>query len=237
MSKLNLFASSCVLCGDSASDSVSLCTACREDLPWMGTSCSQCGAALPDNTPGLNSGIPCGQCQAVPPAVDYTISALSYLSPVDHLVLQLKFRQQLSCASILADLLYQHLVSCEIQDLQLRPSLILPVPLHPKRLMSRGFNQSLEIARPIGKRLAIPVSTNAIIRIKDTQPQTQLNAKQRRNNLRNGFALKSDGYFDNVPHVVILDDVVTTGATCNELARLLKQAGVGKVGVWSVARA
>lgn len=200
-------------------------------------SCSQCGAAMPDNTPGLSAGALCGQCQAVSPAVDYTISALSYLSPVDHLILELKFRQQLSCASILADLLYHRLVSSKESDLQEKPSLIIPVPLHHKRLKSRGFNQSLEIARPIGKRLSIPVSTNAVIRTRDTPPQTQLNARQRRNNLKNGFALKYDGCFDDVSHVVILDDVVTTGATCNELARLLKQAGVGKVGVWSVARA
>ncbi|MCK5905419.1 MAG: ComF family protein, partial [Gammaproteobacteria bacterium] len=107
-------------------------------------------------------------------------------------------------------------------------------PLHNKRSRQRGFNQALEIAQPIAKELNIPISANAIKRIKYTEAQSLLSAVERRKNLRNSFALSKPIIAE---HIVLVDDVVTTGTTVYELATLLKKSGVRKVGVWAVARA
>jgi len=108
------------------------------------------------------------------------------------------------------------------------------VPLHKKRLRKRGFNQALEIARPIAKTLNIPMEKYAIKRAKQTEAQSLLNAAERKKNLRHSFSLIKP---ITAKHVVIIDDVVTTGATVFELADLLKKSGVERVGVWAVARA
>jgi ComF family protein len=111
---------------------------------------------------------------------------------------------------------------------------IIPVPLHKKRIRQRGFNQALEIARPIAKGLDIPILGNVIQRTKYTQAQSLLSAVERRKNLRRSFAVVKPITAD---HIVLLDDVVTTGTTVYELAILLKKQGVKTVGVWAVARA
>jgi ComF family protein len=114
------------------------------------------------------------------------------------------------------------------------PDCIVPVPLSKKRLRQRGFNQSAELARAVSKNYPIPLNLHAIARGRDTRAQTGLHRQQRLQNIR--------GAFDQVRamdagHVAILDDVVTTGSTVNELARVLKRAGVERVDVWSIARA
>jgi len=180
----------------------------------------------------------CGACQSNPPAVDYTISALHYFPPVDYMITELKFNHKLTSAAILSGLLIQRLHKLFDQaPASEMPELIIPVPLYKQRLWTRGFNQAVEIARPVAKTFSIPMSKNTIIRIKNTSPQTKLTATQRSKNIRNSFTLENVEELSGVSHIVILDDVVTTGATCNELAKLLKKAGVKTVGVWSIARA
>lgn len=229
--------SSCLLCDTlvdlNAHNGISLCQGCFNDLPWMQQACRQCGAACS----GCSTQSPvCGACQKKPPPVDYTLSALSYVSPVNYLITQLKFHHQLSAAAILSELLYLS-IKPEIARMTDKPDIIIPAPLHNKRLIKRGFNQAVEIARPLAKSLSLPLEKNAVKRIKNTLPQSELNASQRRNNIRGSFELVKTDILRRASHVVILDDVVTTGATCNELARVLKQAGVATVGVWSAARA
>jgi len=114
------------------------------------------------------------------------------------------------------------------------PDAILPIPLHKKRLAKRGFNQSLEIVKPFAKSKNIPIISNLVERSKATQTQTHLNKQQRKKNVAACFRLLNQLKYK---HIVIVDDVVTTGATTNELAKLLKKSGVEKVGVWSLARA
>ncbi len=240
----SLFATSCLLCDSQISQArgnylanVSLCKACYEDLPWMAHACKQCGIACKDCS--ANSPV-CGHCQKNAPAVDYTHSALHYVSPVDYLVTELKFRKQLASAAILSELLCRFLeqrLNREAAQLIGKPDLIIPVPLHKKRLASRGFNQAVELAKPLAKKFSIPLAKQLVRRSKNTLPQSELDASQRRKNIRNSFQIENQQQLKQASHVVIVDDVVTTGATCNELARLLKKSGVQKVGVWSVARA
>jgi ComF family protein len=115
-----------------------------------------------------------------------------------------------------------------------KPDVIVPVPLHKSRYRQRGFNQALEIARTVSKDMQVPLDVYSCQRQHDTPQQSQLPAKQRRKNLKNAFAVVRPL---NAAHVAILDDVMTTGSTVHELAKVLKKAGVAKVDVWVCARA
>jgi ComF family protein len=114
------------------------------------------------------------------------------------------------------------------------PDVILPVPLYKKRLKHRGFNQSTELARPAANTFNISLDRHSIKRVRDTQSQTGLDKKQRRKNIRAAFEIVEPL---SAQHVAVVDDVVTTTSTVNELARILKRAGVERVDVWSIARA
>lgn len=113
------------------------------------------------------------------------------------------------------------------------PDLIIPIPLHTSRLRQRGFNQALEIARPISKKLNIPIDTQGICRTKATVAQSSLPAKLRRQNIRQAFT--SNRRFDGLK-IALLDDVVTTGHTVEECSQLLKQQGAQEIDIWCVAR-
>lgn len=114
------------------------------------------------------------------------------------------------------------------------PQAIIPVPLHHKRQRDRGFNQALEIARPVARALKIPLNFKSCHRIRSTMAQSTLNAEKRRANIRGAFKIKEKL---NIRHVAIIDDVITTGQTVNELSRMLRQHGVNNIEVWSIARA
>ncbi|MCW8890047.1 MAG: ComF family protein [Sedimenticola sp.] len=113
------------------------------------------------------------------------------------------------------------------------PELLIPVPLHPNRIKHRGFNQALELASVIGRELAIPVDHKHCRRLCDNTPQAGLNKLQRRSNIRGAFEIKNGL---NVSHIALVDDVVTTGSTVNELARQLKKTGIQRIDVWAIAR-
>lgn len=224
---ITFIGSSCVLCDTPIRRKISLCEPCQADLPKITHACSICGIPLNND-----SAIICGQCLKSPPAFDYCISLYHYETPIDYLISRLKFSQQLAYAEILGSLLTDHLLT--MKNMEELPEVLLPVPLHKKRLIKRGFNQSLEIAKVISKELNIPISYQLIERDKATKAQSKLNIKQRKKNIKGCFTLKK---MPDYQHIAIIDDVVTTGSTCNELANVLKVAGVKKVGVWSIARA
>ena len=225
---MKLFSPTCVLCEADATTGVSLCRDCLGDLPLIKHSCHRCG--LPTEVDIADA--LCGQCQKQVPPIDYMVSSLEYAYPVGHLVSQLKFQHHLSHANILSHILLKTLKE-RLSD-RAMPELIIPVPLHKKRLRERGFNQALELARPIAKHFSIPVAKSLVVRVKHTQAQSLLNAKLRHQNLKDSFEIIKP---ITEKHVVIIDDVVTTGTTVYELARLLKTSGVETVGVWAVARA
>ncbi len=114
------------------------------------------------------------------------------------------------------------------------PELIVPVPLHPLRQRERGFNQASELARPISQRLNVQFDARLCRRIRATADQTELDARARRRNVRRAFEVSGS---IRLRHVAVLDDVLTTGSTANEMARALKRAGVETVEIWAAARA
>ncbi|WP_370526901.1 ComF family protein [Methylobacter sp. BlB1] len=146
-----------------------------------------------------------------------------------HLITSLKFHAHYKNARLLGQLLAEH-----IKESAERPDCIMPVPLHKARYRQRGFNQSIEIARTVARELQLPVDLSSCQRHRNTPHQTSLLAKQRRKNLKNAFSLMKP---IQVKHIAIIDDVMTTGSTVDELAALLKKAGASRVDVWACARA
>ena len=192
----------CLLCGDPGLARLDLCPACLRSLPYNTIACPRCGLPLASSVPLL-----CGRCQRAPPVFDETIAIFRYEEPVCHLIQSLKYRAHYPCARLLGTLLAE-----KLQERQQRPSVIIPVPLHRQRYRERGFNQAAEIAATVSQRLSIPMDHRCCDRIRPTQAQAGLPAKQRRKNLRDAFATKP-----SIPYrqVALLDDVVTTGTTVN----------------------
>ncbi len=221
-----LFPLRCHLCGAPGDRRQDLCHGCRADLPWRHIGCSQCAAPLPVAAEGQR----CARCQQISPHFDRVIAPFHYIPPLDYLILRLKFQRDLAQARLLGELLAVYL-RAQGGDW---PDVVLPVPLHRKRLAERGFNQSLELGRILQRELPVRLDYRLARRVKHTETQSLLPANRRARNLRNAFVLVEHS---PPPHVAILDDVMTTGATVNELARVLKQAGVRRVDVWVVARA
>lgn len=215
----------CLLCRASCETGVDLCGACLEDLPVPGPACPCCGQP----GAGAHSGL-CGACIASPPPFKRTLSPLLYREPVNHFVHALKFHERLVYGRLLADLMARHIRTCDAPW----PRLLVPVPLHPRRLRSRGFNQVAVIAGHLGRQLRIPVLPHAVRRVRWVPQQAGLPARKRRQNVRNSFAVT------RVPEgcrVAVVDDVMTTGSTVREMARVLRAAGVEEIEVWCAARA
>jgi ComF family protein len=220
-----LFPSSCLLCGAPGEDNRDLCAACRRSLPWRGAACARCAAPLAQIEAAV-----CGRCLRAPPAFDASLIPLHYRTPLDWLIQGFKFNQKLPAGRLLGQLLAEHLA----QRIERPPELILPVPLHPQRLRERGYNQSLMLAKPIARRLGVPLEPGLIVRQRATASQSLLSADERRRNVRGAFAIIQPL---RVHHIAIVDDVVTTGSTVNELARELRRAGAKRIEIWALASA
>jgi len=222
-----LFPYFCSLCGDKAQAHVAICKECHKQLNYLINRCQQCALPLPESTE-INI---CGQCQNQPPYFDQSFSLYNYDTPVKQLISGLKFQKKLNLARLFGTLLGEAIQQTNRHDL---PNCIAPVPLSNKRMKNRGYNQSIEIARPVSKLLSIPLSCNLFKRVRHSPPQSSLNLKSRQKNVCNAFTINEK----RLPkHIAIIDDVMTTGATSNELARILKKEGVEKVEIWSIARA
>ncbi len=217
--------SRCVLCQSPGHADLDICQSCYQSLPFIQHACVQCALPLEAET---RTDSLCGYCLNHPPVFDRSLSLLRYENKAVQLVTRYKFHNRLSYSKLLAELLLSKLINIE------KPDCIVAVPLHSKRLYERGFNQSHELAKIISKKLKIPLVSEMVFRIRETEQQTGLDAKQRRRNIRGAFAVPNP---IEHKHVALIDDVVTTGSTVNELARVLKKSGVHMVSVWSIARA
>jgi ComF family protein len=218
-----LLPSHCLLCGARGQGALSLCPACAADIPRNTTCCTRC--ALPLETPGS----PCGRCIRREPPWDAAWVPFRYEWPLAQLESRFKFGGDLAAGRTLS------MLWTEAPRPVGLPQAIVPVPLHRSRLRRRGYNQALELAKPLAKHFDIPVWRDALQRIRATDAQTELSAAQRRRNVRGAFAVHPDGKAPD--HVALLDDVFTTGATLAECARVLKRAGIARVDVWALARA
>ncbi|MEQ1602694.1 MAG: ComF family protein [Methylophilaceae bacterium] len=216
-----IFPQTCILCAASDGGELAICTDCLHDLPWhKAERCPQCGLTSTHHQI-------CGACLKNPPAFDATHALFRYAFPVDAMLKRYKYQHQLVMAEALGTLMAQALMN------QPQPDLIIPMPLHSQRLQQRGFNQSLEISRVIAKQLHIKLDYQSCVRTRFSAPQASLPFKERISNMRGAFACEQR--FDGL-HIALVDDVMTTGASLNELAKTLKQAGAGQVESWVVAR-
>ena len=221
-----LLSATCRLCGGAAAGSGVLCRDCLAELPRLGPGCLHCARPVP----GMDTARPCGHCQRRPPGFDRTTALYRYRPPLDFLLKRLKYSGDLGLPPLFAGQLARHLLARHDN----LPQLLVPVPLHPARQRERGYNQAIEIARPLGKALGIPVNHGLCRRTRRTDAQALLGPTARRLNMRNAFAVDSHPV---ASHLAIIDDVMTTGCTAGELARVLKRAGADVVEVWVIARA
>lgn len=182
--------------------------------------CRRCGIFLPEN--GL-----CGKCLHKRRYYTQVVAAFPYEGLVEHMISQLKYAKRLVFARTLSQLLFEKFAACQ------KPEAILPVPLHGRRLISRGFNQSFEMIRPLAKHFSIPLLHHSVIRQKITKPQIGLDSKARTENLQGAFKVVKPIVYE---HIVLFDDVMTTGATIKELAKTLHTHGVKQIDIWCLAR-
>ncbi|MGN6514171.1 MAG: double zinc ribbon domain-containing protein [Lysobacteraceae bacterium] len=219
-----LWPTRCLVCGEAGGEAWDLCPACADALPWQGRACRRCALPLP----GGETGAVCGGCLAAPPPLQEAHAACLYAAPVDRLLPRFKFHEDLAAGRLLAQLMADAFAGLP------RPDALVPVPLHVSRLRRRGYDQALELARPLARALRIPLRDGLLRRVRATAAQSERDAAARRRNVRGAFAAPPGA--DLPAHVVLVDDVMTTGATRHAAAQALRRAGVARVDAWVCAR-
>lgn len=218
----------CLLCGDPGHDGLAICTDCLAELPRNDHPCVRCAESLPATGPDLPELRVCGRCLWRPPPYGAIHVPFRYASPIDWLVRRLKFHGDLAAGRLLGQLL-----ALECSDALRDADAVVPLPLHPRRLAGRGFNQATEIARPLARALAAPLRVDGLARGGTTIAQMDLPAQRRRINVRGAFRRRRP----LSGQVVLVDDVVTTASTVREAARQLAADGKCGVQVVAIARA
>lgn len=215
----------CHWCGLPTPDAP-VCPRCAMSLPWNTSACRACALPL---AAAVEDGV-CAACLRDSPPQDRSWAAFRYEAPVTQGILELKFRGRLAPARVLGHLMAERLARRAAP----MPELLIPVPLHAKRLRRRGYNQALELGRELALRLALRLAPRAARRSRATGEQTRLDAADRRRNVHGAFAVDARAVRDR--HVALLDDVITTGATVAELARAARASGAARIEVWAAAR-
>lgn len=214
----------CVFCGvTSIDDERYVCSGCRDDLPWIRHGCPLCALELP-----AACAAGCALCQLRPPPFSAAAAPLGYSFPVDAAIKAFKFRRRLFFGPAFADIL--------LTALRAMPAdfdALLPVPLHRWRRLRRGFDQALELTKPLAAATGLPIIGN-VARVIATPYQSGLTAAARRSNLKGAFRVYGR---IRAQHILIVDDVITSGETCRQLAKVVLNAGAGKVSILAVARA
>jgi ComF family protein len=223
---LKLLPYHCVFCGQASQREQDLCQPCYKELPILTDFCPKC--ALPSENNQL-----CETCQNHLLPYDALYALFRYERPITRLILTLKFNRALNYGRLLGELMAEKIKEDWYKGKKL-PDLIIPLPLHTQRLKKRGFNQALEITKPISKALNIQINITACKRTKSTKAQATLSLEERLRNVQNAFAVNAD--LTN-KHIAIVDDVATTGSTIREFSSQLKLAGASCIDVWCCARA
>ena len=226
---LALLPARCLVCGETGHRGQDLCAACREALPFNRIACGRCALPLP--APGV-----CLDCLRAPPPFAASRAAFVYRFPMDRLLPRFKFHGDLAAGRLLGQLLAeaQGVARAGAPAGADGPQALVPVPLHPRRLRERGYDQALELAQGLGRALGLPVQADGLRRVRATAAQSTLGAAARHGNVRGAFVAAPGPWPE---WVALLDDVMTTGATLGECARALRRAGVLRVEAWVVARA
>ncbi len=201
-----------------------LCNDCWNDLPWQQKTCRYCAIPL-----SVGYADTCKDCLKIMPYFDLTLAAFNYQFPLDIILPKIKKQQAKYHIKWLAQALASKIYS---QPNLSRPQALIPVPLSNIKQIIKGYNQTEQLCLELNKLLHIDINTKIVRKIKDTQSQAQLKAKARKTNLIGAFSAAPT----SLKHVAIVDDVMTTGATANEIAKVLKKAGVTKVELWILAR-
>lgn len=219
-----IFSQQCILCF-SKSTSL-LCNFCKEQLPLNNNSCELCAKPLAfDSTSKI-----CGECLRKKPIFNKVYAPFLYQQPFINFISQLKFNKRLIYANLLSSLIESYIIRFNLFD----ADVVIPIPLHKKRLRQRGFNQSIEIIKPLAKKYNIPINLTHYHRIKNTRPQSSLKANQRADNMKHAFSTMTK---ISVKNVLIFDDVITTGNTINEFCKLLKRNGSETINIFCIAHA
>lgn len=222
----SMLPSSCALCGMTGDKT--LCDGCEAQFfKRTAVRCVRCAIPLPPSGPSPIRH--CGECLKKAPAFDATVVAADYTAPIDQMVLALKFGSRLALAPLFARLLRDAVLHAQTDPVTL-PSVLTAVPLGADRLAERGFNQSLEMAKPLARALGVRLDPTLALRTRNTQAQARLHPDERKKNIRHAFIV-SPHAIDGLrgQHVGVVDDVMTTGETLNELAATLKRYGAVRV--------
>ncbi len=213
----------CVLCHQYHQQSLAVCQLCYELLKKIGPACHYCALPLPEGTFLI-----CGYCAKEKPQVDRTFAAFVFEEPLRTLLHDFKYKEAFYLSRFLAKL-----ISNNLPAHYLNTQCLIPIPMHPTRLSQRGFNQSAELCKILSRALKINYDLRLCKKIVHTESQADLDSRKRRNNLRNAFQANPSPY----QHITLIDDLMTTGSTANEVARAFKKQGVERVDLWCCARA
>jgi ComF family protein len=222
----------CYLCLQPCALSQGFCELCTQDFMCASqySCCLQCGVLTPEGSER------CGKCLSQPPAFDYSTHLYGYDPQTRFLLKRFKYYHKLNILDWLSPAMAQAILNHPLRASLTLPQYLVPVPLHSWRLIRRGFNQSTFIARHLSKTLNIPLLLGKVKRIRPTPQQAKLSMKERQYNMEQAFAIPASA--PQLDHVAIVDDLMTTGATANALAKLLKQKCQTKiVEVWTLMRA
>ncbi len=233
---MRLWPARCLVCREAGDGGRDLCVACAAALPYNRHACGRCAIPLP--SPATFDGAPlraaqtCGECLSDPPPVAATHAAFVYGAPIDTLLPRFKFHQDLAAGRLLGQLMLPSMAHAP------RPDALVALPLHRDRLRQRGYDQALELARPLARALDLPLHAGLLLRTRATAQQSQLDAAQRRRNVRGAFQVdrRAAGASGLPARVALVDDVMTTGATLHAAAAALRRAGVARVDAWVCAR-
>lgn len=211
----------CTLCAAGPVEPDGICAPCRAELPYLLSACRRCALPLP------HSAGACANCLQQPPSFASAHAAWHYAFPVGQLIQRFKYRRDLAAGHSLAQLAAQYIQPAE------RPDLLLPIPLHWRRYLARGYNQAQLIAAEFGRHWDIPVKPRLLHKHTATDTQQQLKRGQRLRNLCDSFRVRGA---PRGLHVGLVDDVITTGATLEAAARCLLDAGAARISAFALAR-
>ncbi|MBE9396489.1 ComF family protein [Pontibacterium sp. N1Y112] len=214
-----LFFSQCVLCKGRTKRTQGICSDCVKDLPWIKHHCPCC--FLPQEHDHL-----CQQCSAKTPAFQSVSALFDYQFPVNQLIAQIKYHDKPVYMAALAELMARHLSNAP------QPDVLIPVPLHRSRLRERGYNQAEILARGVGRQLGIPVRCDLLSKTRATAQQMSLDRSSRQKNLKAAFECRPY----SAQHIVLIDDVMTTGTTVREICKHLRQSPQQVIDVWVLVR-